>query len=97
MSQPLVREPHRMAETIFECFHLAAPFTSLISSGVTQADSIVRVKGLQPHATGIVSRVGVFANTNVFGRGLLGDEIPLQCGLQLNPCFADNSIFLKDG
>jgi hypothetical protein len=26
-----------------------------------------------------------------------GDEIPLQCGLRLNPCFADNSIFLKDG
>jgi len=25
MSQPLIREPHRMAETIFERFHLASP------------------------------------------------------------------------
>jgi hypothetical protein len=24
-------------------------------------------------------------------------QIPLQCGLRLNPCFADNTVFLKGG
>jgi hypothetical protein len=30
-----------------------------------------------------------------FSRSLPEDEIPLQCGLRLNPCFADNTAFLK--
>jgi hypothetical protein len=32
-----------------------------------------------------------------FSRSSSEDEIPLQCGLRLNPCFADNTLFLNEG